>query len=242
MTPLLDVRDLHAGYGRLAVLHGISLNVAPGELVAVLGPNGAGKSTLLRAISGFEARVTAGTIVFAGRDATTLTPNEMVRSGLVHVPEGRQLFSDMSVEDNLRLGAFTRRGTMVDQDVAAMYARFPALSERRMTTAFSLSGGEQQMLAIARALMAKPKLLILDEPSNGLAPQVVETIFRIVSELCTAGTAILLVEQNAYQTLKHAQRAYVLENGTIALAGTAAELARDERVQAVYLGGATDEA
>jgi branched-chain amino acid transport system ATP-binding protein len=241
MTPLLDVCDLHAGYGRLTVLHGISLNVVPGELVAVLGPNGAGKSTLLRAISGFEARVISGTIVFRDDDVTALSASAAVRNGLVHVPEGRQLFSEMSVDENLRLGAFVRERATVDDDLGAMYERFPALAARKRSSAFSLSGGEQQMLAIGRALMSKPKLLMLDEPSNGLAPQVVETIFRIIGELRSAGTAILLVEQNAYQTLRHADRAYVFENGTIALKGTSAELARDERVKAVYLGGATDE-
>jgi len=237
--PILDIVDLHAGYGSLAVLRGISLSVAPGELVAVLGPNGAGKSTLLRAISRFEARVTAGAIRFDGRDLAAMRPGEMVAHGLAHVPEGRQLFVEMSVDDNLRLGAFSRRGDDLGPDLDATYARFPELAARRRNAAFTLSGGEQQMLAIARALMAKPKLLMLDEPSNGLAPQVVETIFRLVAELGAAGTAVLLVEQNAYQALKHAGRAYVLENGAIALSGGAAELVGDERVQAIYLGGAT---
>jgi len=241
VTPLLDVCDVHAGYGNLAVLHGVSLAVAPGELVAVLGPNGAGKTTLLRAISGFDAHLTAGSIFFDGDDVAKLSPSEVVRNGLVHVPEGRQLFSEMSVDDNLRLGAFARRNAANDDGIAAMYARFPALAARKDSSAFSLSGGEQQMLAIGRALMAQPRLLLLDEPSNGLAPQVVEAIFSIVAELCRAGTAILLVEQNAYQALQHADRAYVLENGAIALQGSAAELAGDRRVQAVYLGGATDE-
>jgi len=241
-APLLEIENLHAGYGRLSVLRGISLAVAAGELVAVLGPNGAGKSTLLRAVSRFEARATAGSIRFDGRDIAALPPVEMVAHGLAHVPEGRQLFAEMSVEDNLRLGAFTRRGADLGPDLAALYARFPELAARKRSSAFSLSGGEQQMLAIARALIAKPKLLMLDEPSNGLAPHVVETIFRTVAELSAAGTAILLVEQNAYQALKHAHRAYVLENGAIALAGTAAELAGDERVRAIYLGGAAADA
>jgi len=238
-SPLLDVIDLHAGYGELSVLRGLNVRVAAGELVAVLGPNGAGKSTLLRAISRFEACVTAGSICFDGRDLAALRPSQMVANGLAHVPEGRQLFSAMSVEDNLRLGAFTRWRENLAPDLDEIYARFPGLAARRRSTAFTLSGGEQQMLAIARALMAKPKLLMLDEPSNGLAPQVIETIFRLVGELSASGTAILLVEQNAYQALKHAARAYVLENGAIVLAGTAAELAGDERVQAIYLGGAT---
>ncbi len=239
---LLEVHDLYAGYGHLTVLHGISLEVAAGELVAVLGPNGAGKSTLLRAISGFEAHVSAGSVRFADEEISQCGPSTLVRKGLAHVPEGRQLFSELTVEDNLRLGAYPRPDAKLGEEIEEIYRRFPALEYRRNLTTFSLSGGEQQMLAIARALMARPKLLMLDEPSTGLAPQIVETIFDIVAELCAEGTAVLLVEQNAYLTLKHAARAYVLENGAIALSGSAETLARDERVQAVYLGGAVDEA
>ncbi len=239
--PLLDVRDLNAGYGKLAVLRGVSLDVAAGELVAVLGPNGAGKSTLLRAISRFDASITAGSVRFAGRDLATVPAQSLVRAGLAHVPEGRQLFTEMTVDDNIRLGAYVTRDDSLETRVADMYARFPALAERKSAVAFSLSGGEQQMLALARALIARPKLLMLDEPSTGLAPQIVETIFTIVAELRAAGTAILLVEQNAYLTLAHADRAYVLESGVIALSGTAKELADDPRVQAIYLGGSTDD-
>jgi branched-chain amino acid transport system ATP-binding protein len=238
---LLEVDGVHAGYGKLAVLHGVSLNVGAGELVAVLGPNGAGKSTLLRAISGFDATVTAGRVRFADADLAGRKPEAIARTGLQHVPEGRQLFTELSVDDNLRLGAYGRPRADVERAAAALYERFPALAARKTATAFSLSGGEQQMLAIARALMASPKLLMLDEPSTGLAPQIVADIFRIVGELRAAGTAVLLVEQNAYLTLEHADRAYVLENGAIALEGRAADLARDPRVQAIYLGGATDE-
>jgi len=234
---LLDVRDLHAGYGALDVLRGVTLAVDRGEMVAVLGPNGAGKSTLLRAISRLDAAIRSGTIVFDGHDLVRASTVAGVRWGCLHVPEGRQLFSELSVDDNLRLGAYTVDRRTIDADVTAVYARFPALAERKAQTAFALSGGEQQMLAIGRALMARPKLLMLDEPSTGLAPQIVAQIFAILADLKRNGTALLIVEQNAYLTLQHADRAYVLEGGTIALAGTAADLAADPRVRAIYLGG-----
>ena len=238
MTALLAVRDLHAGYGDIDVLRGVSVDVAPGELVAVLGPNGAGKSTLLRAISRFMATVRSGSIVFDGHDLTGVTAAHAVGLGLSQVPEGRQLFTELTVDDNLRMGAHLQR-RLADADVDAMYDRFPALRARRNAVAFALSGGEQQMLAIGRALMAKPKLLLLDEPSTGLAPQIVLQIFEIIKDLNAAGTAVLLVEQNAYLTLRHAQRAYVLENGEVALQGPTHELLGDDRVKAVYLGGTT---
>ena len=237
---LLQVRDLHAGYDGVPVLRGVNLSVDAGELVAVLGPNGAGKSTLLRAISRFDATISAGSVHFDGRDLADAPAQAMAAAGLAHVPEGRQLFAEMSVEDNLRLGAYALRDRTLETSLAAAYARFPALAERKRATAFSLSGGEQQMLAIARALMSRPKLLLLDEPSTGLAPQVVATIFAIIAELRASGTAILLVEQNAYLSLQHADRAYVLESGAIALQGAAADLVRDPRVQAIYLGDALD--
>jgi branched-chain amino acid transport system ATP-binding protein len=238
---LLEVENLDAGYGQLAVLRGVSIHVAAGELVAVLGPNGAGKSTLLRAISRLEATPSAGRVRFDGHDLADVRPDRIARLGLAHVPEGRQLFTELSVEDNVRLGAFGRPRAEVDAALAEAYERFPQLAARRASTAFALSGGEQQMLAIARALAARPKLLMLDEPSTGLAPQIVRQIFDIIGSLRTAGTAVLLVEQNAFLTLERADRAYVLEHGAVALAGTAAELARDGRVRAVYLGGSTDE-
>jgi branched-chain amino acid transport system ATP-binding protein len=234
---LLSARNLCAGYGALTVLHDISLDVRAGELVAVLGPNGAGKSTLLRAISRVEATVTRGTLSFAEADLLRLGPEAVVRAGLVQVPEGRELFSELSVDDNLRLGGFVRPAAEREARAAELYERFPALAARRSATAFSLSGGEQQMLAIARALMARPKLLLLDEPSTGLAPQMVTRIFEIVAALRAGGTAVLLVEQNARLALQHADRAYVVENGSVALQGTGAALARDERVRAIYLGG-----
>ena len=236
---LLEVRELHAGYGALDVLRGVDLEVRAGELVAVLGPNGAGKSTLLRAISRYEVTVRSGSIVFDGNDLGRATTERTVRLGCLQVPEGRQLFGRLSVDDNLRLGAFVRRQAGFAAELSAVYERFPPLAQRRDQPAFTLSGGEQQMLAIGRALMAKPQLLMLDEPSTGLAPQIVEQIFAIASELARGGTALLIVEQNAYLTLRHADRAYVLEGGLVALAGTASELMRDERVASIYLGGTT---
>ncbi len=238
---LLDVHDLHAGYGKLDVLRGINVTVDAGEMVAVLGPNGAGKSTLLRTISRIDSDVRSGAIVFNGHDLLRASTVQGVGFGCLHVPEGRQLFTELSVDDNIRLGAFSTDRTNIDANVAEVYERFPALAERKAQTAFSLSGGEQQMLAIGRALMARPRMLMLDEPSTGLAPQVVTTIFGILAGLKRSGTAVLIVEQNAYLTLQHADRAYVLENGEIALSGTAAELNSDPRVRAIYLGGSTDE-
>ena len=236
---LLEVRALHAGYGALDVLRGVDLEVRAGELVAVLGPNGAGKSTLLRSISRYDATLRSGAIVFDGVDLARATTERTVRLGCLQVPEGRQLFARLSVDDNLRLGAYVRRRASLDAELSAVYERFAPLAQRRGQPAFTLSGGEQQMLAIGRALMARPKLLMLDEPSTGLAPQVVEQLFAIASELARSGTALLIVEQNAYLTLRHADRAYVLEGGRVALAGTASELMRDERVKAIYLGGST---
>jgi branched-chain amino acid transport system ATP-binding protein len=207
----------------------------------VLGPNGAGKSTLLRAISRTEVATRSGTVTFDGVDVTRARTERIVALGALHVPEGRQLFTSLSVEDNLLLGAFATDRRSMRADLAAVYERFPALFDRRAQTAFALSGGEQQMLAIGRALMAKPALLMLDEPSTGLAPQIVEQIFGILDALRRDGTALLLVEQNAYLTLRHADRAYVLEGGAVALEGPAGALASDDRVRAIYLGGATDE-
>jgi len=238
---LLEVRDLSAGYGALDVLRGVSISVAAGELVAVLGANGAGKSTLLRTISRYDTNVRGGSIVFDGHDLLRAATERVVRLGCLQVPEGRQLFTELSVDDNIRLGAYATRRRTLAADVDAVYARFPRLAQRRSQLAFSLSGGEQQMLAIGRALMAKPKLLMLDEPSTGLAPQIVAQIFGIIADLKAAGTAVLLVEQNAFLTLKAADRAYIMENGTIALEGLAHELANDERVRAIYLGGTVDE-
>jgi branched-chain amino acid transport system ATP-binding protein len=235
---LLEIRDLHAGYGSVEVLHGISLKVEAGEIVALLGSNGAGKTTTLRAVSGL-VRARQGAIQMDGRELTGMPAHEIVALGLGHVPEGRRIFGALTVEENLRLGGYLMRSrkSAIDERMAQMYRTFPRLAERRTQLAGTLSGGEQQMLAIARALMLKPRLVVLDEPSMGLAPKLVRVIFGMIAEICKEGTSILLVEQNARQALGIAHRAYVLESGRIALSGTARELAQDSRVKAAYLGG-----
>ncbi|HWV37696.1 MAG TPA: ABC transporter ATP-binding protein [Vulgatibacter sp.] len=234
---LLEVTDLHAGYGAIRALHGISLSVQDSEIVALIGSNGAGKSTTLRAISGMIAP-TAGSIRFdgasiAGRKAHTLVP-----MGLAHAPEGRGIFLNLTVGENLALGAFLRRDKdAVEADMEHGFSLFPRLKERVDQVAGTLSGGEQQMLAVARALMSRPKLLLLDEPSLGLAPQVVERIFEtLVAVNRDRGTAILLVEQNAAKALQLAHRAYVLETGTITMEGTGGDLLASDEVRRAYLG------
>jgi branched-chain amino acid transport system ATP-binding protein len=238
---LLDVSEIYAGYGNMEVLRSCTVTVGRGELVAVLGPNGSGKSTLLRTISRYDTTLRSGRLLFGGVDITRKRAEEVVRAGCLHVPEGRQLFTELSVEDNLRLGAYTTSRRTLTARLSEVYDRFPRLAERRQQSAFSLSGGEQQMLAIGRALICTPVLLMLDEPSTGLAPLVVEQIFQIVANLVADGTAVLLVEQNARLTMAHAHRVYVLEQGVVALSGTADELRNDPRVRAVYLGASTDE-
>ncbi|SDH62754.1 ABC transporter ATP-binding protein [Paraburkholderia phenazinium] len=235
---LLEISDLHVSYGTVEVLHGISLEVAEGEIVALLGSNGAGKTTTLRAISGL-IRPRAGAIVLAGQQLTGLRAHQIVALGLGHVPEGRRMFGALTVEENLRLGAYLirRESVVLEQRIAQVYETFSRLGERRSQLAGTLSGGEQQMLAIARALMLRPRIVVLDEPSMGLAPKLVRVIFGMISDICKAGTSVLLVEQNARQALRIAHRAYVLESGRIALAGSAHELAQDNRVRAAYLGG-----
>ncbi len=235
---LLDVQDLHVAYGKVEVLRGLTLEVGEGEIVALLGANGAGKTTSLRTISGL-VRGRQGRILLAGADITRLHAHEIVARGLGHVPEGRRIFGPLSVEENLRLGGYLLRRdpAEVERRVAASYALFPRLAERHQQLAGTLSGGEQQMLAIARALMLEPRLLVLDEPSMGLAPKLVRAIFAIIQRIRAQGTAVLLVEQNARQALRIADRAYVLESGCIALSGPAATLAADPRVRAAYLGG-----
>jgi len=240
VSRLLAIDDLHAGYGAIDVLRGVYLGVDAGELVAVLGPNGAGKSTLLRTISRYGTSMHGGRITFDGTDLKHVGTERLVRLGCVQVPEGRQLFGAMSVEDNLRLGAFATSRATLARDLQAMYDRFPLLASRKDQPARALSGGEQQLLAIGRALMAKPKLLMLDEPSTGLAPQIVEQIFALAADLTREGTALLVVEQNAYLTLRHAHRAYVLEGGSNALSGTAEELAKNPRIKEIYLGGSAE--
>ena len=233
---LLDIADLRVNYGQIEVLKGVSLTVAPGEIVAILGANGAGKTTLMRSISGLlPAR--AGRIGFDGADITRLGADRIVKRGIAHAPEGRRVFGTLSVLENLRLGGFTRPHGEIAASLDFVLAMFPRLAERRGQLAGTLSGGEQQMLAIGRALMAKPRLLLLDEPSLGLAPIIVQGIFRTLREIARTGVTILLVEQNARMALKLADRGYVLEVGRIVLEDTAAHLLNSAQVQAAYLGG-----
>jgi len=232
---MLEVADLHAGYGPFEVLHGVSLNVAAGEIVAVLGANGVGKTTLNRALSGvIPAR--SGTIRFDGADITGTGYDAIVRAGLIHVPEGRKIFPNLSVRDNLLLGAWLRGRAERAHNLEQVLDLFPRLRERLRQFAGSMSGGEQQMLAIGRGLMAQPRMLILDEPSLGLSPLLTEEVFALIGRLHAGGMSILLVEQNVVQSLAIAQRAYVVEHGRIALSGPAAELADDPRLRAAYLG------
>jgi branched-chain amino acid transport system ATP-binding protein len=232
---LLELRHVEARYGPVQVLHGVSLEVGKGEIVAVLGGNGAGKTTTLRAVSGLVEH--SGQVLFDGEPITRASPERVARLGIAHVPEGRGIFQELSVWDNLRLGAYMRRNGSLKEDYERMLGYFPWLEDRRHQQAGTLSGGEQQMLALARALMARPRLLLLDEPSLGLAPIIVREIFRIVGELNEQdGLTVLVVEQNARIALRFAARAYVLEVGRVALEGTAEELARNESVRRSYLG------
>lgn len=232
---LLEVDGLVAGYGAIVAVKGISLVVDEGEIVTLIGSNGAGKSTTLRAISGL-IRPREGDIRFAGRSIVGLKPHEIVGLGIAHVPEGRGIFGSLTVRENLLLGAHRRRDAGVRDDLERVFGLFPRLRERLRQVAGTLSGGEQQMLAIGRALMARPRLLLLDEPSMGLAPVLVEAIFQTIVEIRQSGTPILLVEQNAAAALDIADRAYVLESGTIAISGTGRELARNDDVRRAYLG------
>jgi branched-chain amino acid transport system ATP-binding protein len=232
---MLEVRALESRYGRIPALKGIGLAVREGELVALVGANGAGKTTLLRVISGVIAS-SGGSIHFDGEDITHAAPERRVRSGIVQVPEGRQVFGPLAVEDNLLLGAYTRPGAEREASLESVYAMFPMLRERKRQPAGMLSGGQQQMLAMGRALMARPRLLLLDEPSMGLAPRLVEEIFAHVAELKRRKTTIFLVDQNARAALAVADRAYVIETGRIVLAGSGAELLASPQVQAAYLG------
>jgi branched-chain amino acid transport system ATP-binding protein len=233
VTALLELRDVHARYGQVKALHGVSLTVGEGEIVAVLGANGAGKTTTLRAISNTVQR--DGELRLAGRPLNG-GPESVARLGVAHVPEGRGTFGELTVWENLRLGAYTRRGSLKD-DFARVGAYFPWLDDRRNQTAGTLSGGEQQMLALARAFMQRPRLLLLDEPSLGLAPLLVTEVFRIVKELNeNEGVTVLVVEQNAHIALQAAHSAYVLEVGRVALSGPSADLQRHESVRRSYLG------
>jgi len=232
---MLEVDALRTGYGDTEILRGVALRVMPGEVVAVLGPNGAGKTTLNLAISGLLASW-AGSIRFRGEEIAGKSPQNIVAAGLVQVPEGRKIFPNLSVTDNLRLGSYRRGRTRRERNLSHVLDLFPPLRERLEQPAGSLSGGEQQMLAIGRGLMAEPELMILDEPSLGLAPVMVETLFALIEQLQREGPAILLVEQNVVRSLEVAGRAYVLDRGRISLAGDAAELARNEQIEASYLG------
>jgi branched-chain amino acid transport system ATP-binding protein len=236
-TALLEVEGLEVAYGRVEAVRGISFAVSEGEIVSLIGANGAGKTTTLAALSGIVP-VRAGRIRYEGEEITHLPPHKLVQRGIVQVPEGRQVLAYLTVAENLEMGAYQRRDRAgIRADLDEMYGRFPVLRERRQLPAGSLSGGEQQMLAIARALMARPHLLLLDEPSMGLAPMLVNEVFRIIEQVHTEGKTILLVEQNARKALAVSDHAYVLDTGRVTLAGPGPELAADERVIASYLGG-----
>ncbi|MBC8080407.1 MAG: ABC transporter ATP-binding protein [Gorillibacterium sp.] len=232
---MLVIKDLNVYYGAIHALKGITIEVNQGEIVTLIGANGAGKSTLLKTVSGLLKPKT-GEILFQGQTIVGQSVQSIVGRGLIHCPEGRRIFSNMTVEENLELGAYLRKDKSIQADIDGVYDRFPRLGERKKQQSGTLSGGEQQMLAIGRALMSKPALLLLDEPSMGLAPMLVADIFRVVEEINKSGTTVLLVEQNANQALKIAHRAYVMETGKIVLSGPADELANAEEVKLAYLG------
>ena len=232
---MLNVSGLRAAYGRIEVLHGIDLELASGEIVCVVGANGAGKTTLLRCLSGVHP-VASGSIVFRGEEIKAYPAHKRVYRGLAQSPEGRQIFTNLTVEENLRLGAYFFHDARVDTDMADAFAMFPVLGQKRNQSAGGLSGGQQQMLAIARALMARPACLLLDEPSMGLAPILVDQIMEVVKGLKALDVTVLLVEQNAYAALSIADRGYVMETGQIAMSGPAGELIADERIRQAYLG------
>jgi branched-chain amino acid transport system ATP-binding protein len=231
---MLKVEGAVVRYGQITALHGVSFEVGQGEIVTLLGANGAGKTTTLRMLSGLHTPA-SGVISFEGRDITKVPAYQFANMGISHVPEGRRIFSVMSVEENLDMGAFGRKDKY-DDDMERVYTMFPILKERRKQMGGNLSGGEQQMLAIGRALMSRPRLLLLDEPSMGLAPMIIDQIFRIIGEIRDSGTTVLVVEQNAAQALRLADRGYVMENGRIAFTDKASALLDDPRVRAVYLG------
>lgn len=233
---MLTVDNIQVFYGAIQALHGVSFEVKEGEIVTLIGANGAGKSTSLRTVSGL-LRPKSGTVKFGGTDITKVAAHKIVQMGLAHVPEGRKIFPDLSVRENLIMGAYTRTDRKeISESLEDVFQRFPRLKEREKQLAGTLSGGEQQMLAMGRGLMCKPKLLILDEPSMGLSPILVEEIFKIIKEINQLGTTILLVEQNAFMALQIAHRAYVLETGRVMLAGPAAELREDPKIRSAYLG------
>jgi branched-chain amino acid transport system ATP-binding protein len=234
---LLEVKDLNVYYGAIHALQGISFSLGEGEIVSLIGANGAGKSTTLKTISGL-LRPRGGSVKLRGQELTAMQAQDIVKLGIVHVPEGRKIFAPLTVQENLEMGAFTRSDpTEIRETMARVFKSFPRLKERLGQLGGTLSGGEQQMLAIGRGLMAQPKVLLLDEPSMGLAPILVEEIFRIIQEINTQGVSVLLVEQNALMALSIAHRGYVLETGNIVLSGTGKELLDNPRVQSAYLGG-----
>lgn len=232
----LEIRDLCVSYGGIRALKGVSLSVDEGQIVTLIGANGAGKSTTLRAISGLQ-KAQSGSILYGGEELTNLPAKEIVRRGIIHVPEGRRVFPDMTVAENLKIGAFLRTDkAAIAQDMDYVYSLFPRLKERSWQLAGTLSGGEQQMLAVGRALMSRPKVLMMDEPSLGLAPLIVKDIFSIIRRVNQDGITVLLIEQNANAALRIADYGYVLETGTIALSGTGEELLKNESVREAYLG------
>ncbi|NLA78638.1 MAG: ABC transporter ATP-binding protein [Erysipelothrix sp.] len=233
---MLKIDQLYVSYGYIEAIKGISLHVNPGEIVTLIGANGAGKSTLLKSISNLMP-IKSGTIMFEDEDISNVNPTKVVALGVTHVPEGRRVFKDMNVEENLLLGAFLRKDNEIYSDLEDVYERFPILYQRRQQHSANLSGGEQQMLAIGRALMARPKMLLLDEPSMGLAPMLVREIFEIIKQINHEGTTVLLVEQNAKMALSIAHRGYVIETGKVMLSGTSTELSKSEEVVKLYLGG-----
>jgi branched-chain amino acid transport system ATP-binding protein len=234
---MLTVSDLTVHYGAIQALRGISFEVAPGEIITLIGSNGAGKTTTLHGISNIIKK-TSGSVVFDGQDISSLSPDKIVRSGLVQVPEGRRIFANLSTRENLEMGAYTRNDKPgIKTDMEMVFSLFPRLKERIRQVAGTLSGGEQQMLAMGRALMAKPRLLLLDEPSMGLAPILVDEIFSIIRRINETGTTILLVEQNAFKALGIAVRGYILETGQVIKSGPAADLLKDDAVKTAYLGG-----
>ena len=231
---MLEIKDLHVNYGAVHALNGVSMTVNDGEIVSLIGANGAGKTTTLRTITGLE-KAASGSITFDGHDLRKTEPSKIITLKLAHVPEGRHIFPQMTVEENLEMGAFTDPADMA-KTMADVYERFPRLKERKRQLAGTLSGGEQQMLAVGRALMSRPKLMMLDEPSLGLAPLVVQDIFSIIREINRQGVTVLLIEQNANMALKIADLAYVLETGNITMSGTGAELLANEKIKEAYLG------
>lgn len=233
---MLEIKDLHVNYGAVHALNGVSMTVNDGEIVSLIGANGAGKTTTLRTITGLE-KAASGSITFDGHDLRKTEPSKIITLKLAHVPEGRHIFPQMTVEENLEMGAFTDPADMA-KTMADVYERFPRLKERKRQLAGTLSGGEQQMLAVARALMSRPKIIMMDEPSLGLAPLVVKGIFEIIQEINKQGVTVLLIEQNANMALKIADQAYVMQTGTITMSGTGRELAENEEVKAAYLGKA----